>query len=230
MDSFYHNAAFVFRNMKFLLGLPCRFQNLLICEVLFVFFIIGFNQLIEDLSLFQTTMTDSSQNRFPVTETIFMHNSILILRFRVIHNLKSLGSGILGQHFLTFKNVIFLQFFLEPLVDLVLRLGTLYQFQPVTTWSLRILGSDDLDPVAVFNLVFNRNKFAVYSGTHHLISHCAVHTVGKIYRCGTAWKGFYISLRCKTVNTVCKKIQVILQKAHELFIIRHISLPLQDLA
>ena len=158
-----------------------------------------------------------------------MHYGFHILRLGVQAWFKSFGLGILIQHVFTFQDIIFFQFFLKPLVDLVLSLCTLYNLQPVTAWALRILRCDDLNTVAVFDLIFNRNQFTIDSGTYHLISYCTVHAVCKIDRCGTIGKSLNITLGSETVNTVCKKIQVVFQKAHELPVIGHIALPLQDL-
>ena len=56
-----------------------------------------------------------------------------------------------------------------------------------------------------------------------------MYTVRKIDRCGTIRQSLDISLRSKAVNTVRKKIQVILEKAHELPVIGHVLLPFKDL-
>ena len=65
--------------------------------------------------------------------------------------------------FLAFQNIIFLQLFLKPLIDLVLRLGALYHLQPVTAWPLGVLGSDDLNAVTILDPVLNGNQLAVYT-------------------------------------------------------------------
>ena len=56
-----------------------------------------------------------------------------------------------------------------------------------------------------------------------------MYTVSKIDWCRTIRQILDISLWGKTINTVCKQIQVILQKTHELSIVRHILLPFQNL-
>jgi len=136
VDAFYNDTTLALGNMQLLLRFGSSFQNLFICKVLLVFPLIGFYKLIKHLALFQSAVSDSSQNRIPVTETVFMHNGFHVLRLRIKSWLKALGLGILIQHVLTFQDVIFLELFFEPLVDLVLGLCTLYDLQPVTTWSL----------------------------------------------------------------------------------------------
>ena len=71
---------------------------------------------------------------------------------------------------------------------------------------------------------------AIYPGTYHFVSYSTVHAVCKINGGRAVRKGFHISLWSKAVYTVCKQIQIIFQKTHELFIIGHVSLPFQDLA
>ena len=136
MDTFYNDTTFVFGNMQFLLCFPSSLQYLLVCKILLIFFIISFHQLIEDLSFFQTTMADCSQYRIPVTESIFTHNGFQELRFCIDSKFISFGLGILCQHVFAFQDVIFFQFFLEPLIDLILCLCALDKIQPVTARSL----------------------------------------------------------------------------------------------
>ena len=54
-------------------------------------------------------------------------------------------------------------------------------------------------------------------------------TIGKVDGCGTVRQVFHIARRCKAVNTLCKQVQVTFQKTHELPVIGHVPLPLQDL-
>ena len=57
MDTFYDNTTLVLGDMKFLLSLAGCFQNLLICQILLIFFIISFDQLVKNLTFFQSTMS-----------------------------------------------------------------------------------------------------------------------------------------------------------------------------
>ena len=68
-----------------------------------------------------------------------MHYRFHILWLGIYAWFKALGLGILIQHVLTLQDIIFLQFFLKPLVDLILSLCALYDLQPVTAGALRIL-------------------------------------------------------------------------------------------
>ena len=208
----------------------CCLQNFLICKVLLILLVISLYQLIKYLAFLQAAMSNGRQHGIPITEAILVKNRIHILRLGIVGKFKALALGILSQHFLAFQNIIFLQLFLKPLIDLVLRLGTLYHLQPVTAWSLGVLGSDDLNTVTILDPVLNGNQLAVYTGAYHLVSYSTMYAVRKVNRGRTVGKGLYISLRGKAVYTVRKQIQVILKKAHELFIVGHVPLPLQDLA
>ena len=144
MDSLHHNATLALGNMKLFLSFS-SFKNLLICKILLVLLIISFYQFIENLAFLQAAMTNSRQHRIPVTKSIFTHHCLKILRFCIRSNFKSLGFCILGKHLLTLQDIIFLQFLFvtsftfKPLINLVFRLSTLDQFQPVTAGSLGIL-------------------------------------------------------------------------------------------
>ena len=231
MNAPHYNAALALDMMLLVLILRgCCLQNFFICEILFIFFIISFYKLIKYLSLFQSAMSDGGKYRIPVTETIFTKDRVQILSLGVISEFKALTLGILGKHFLALQNIIFLQFFLEPLIDFISGLCALDHLQPVTAWSLRILRSNDFNTVTILDPILNGHQFAIYPGTYHFVSYSTVHAVCKINGGGAVRKGFHISLWSKAVYTVCKQIQIIFQKTHELFIIRHVSLPFQDLA
>ena len=134
------------------------------------------------------------------------------------------------QQFFSFNDIIFFELITEPLVNLVLRLRTFDNRQPVTAWSLGILGCQDLDSVAILDLIINVNKFSVDSGSYHLVTYCRMNCISEINRRGSCRQVLYISIWCKTVNTVGKKIQVTLNGRQEVFVIVHVMLPLQNAA
>ena len=90
MDTFYDNTTLVLGDMKFLLSLAGCFQNLRICQILLIFFIISFDQLVKNLTFFQSTMSYCSKYGIPVTETVFAHNRFQKLWFRINSDLISL--------------------------------------------------------------------------------------------------------------------------------------------
>ena len=118
----------------------------------------------------------------------------------------------------------------EPLVDLVLRLRTLDDLQPVAARTFRVLGCNDLDPVSVVQNMFDRDKFSVDTRADHAVSHCGVHAVRKVDCAGPGRQLLDIACRRETVNIFRKKIEIGFQKGHEFAVIRHILLPLEDLA
>ena len=127
-------------------------------------------------------MSDCRQYRIPVFESVFFLNNLLIFRLDDICNIDTFRSAVRRNHIFTADDIAFLELFLEPLVDLILCLGTLYNIQPVTAWSLGILGCQDLDSVAILNLIINVNKFSVDSGSYHLVTDRTVDRISKIDR------------------------------------------------
>ena len=78
-------------------------------------------------------------------KSIFADNLLLIFRLINICEINSLGFCIGSNQFLAMQYIFFFQFAAEPLVNLVLRLRALDNFQPVTARSLGILRSNDFD-------------------------------------------------------------------------------------
>ena len=74
MDALYYDSALILGYMKLLLLFTGSLKNLLIGKMLLIFFLISFQQFVEDLTFFQSTMSDCCQHRIPVAETIFTHN------------------------------------------------------------------------------------------------------------------------------------------------------------
>ena len=47
-----------------------------------------------------------------------------------------------------------------------------------------VLTGNNVNAVTILNLIIQFHDTAIYSGTHHFISHCCVDSIGKINRCG----------------------------------------------
>ena len=99
---------------------------------------------------------------------------------------------------------------IKPLRDLVFRLRTLYDFQPVTARSAGILRGNDLDPVTVLDHVVDRYQLAVDPRSDHPVADCTVNAVDKVDRRRTGRKIFHIARRCKTVNALGKQVEITL--------------------
>ena len=108
------------------------------------------------------------------------------------------------------KDIFFFKLAPEPLIYLVFRLCTLYYFEPVTAWSLRILGRDYLYLVTIFDDIIYGNKLSVYFCSNHFITDSRMDAIRKVYRCRPFWKILYISRWCKCKYIVRKKIKVTL--------------------
>jgi len=90
------------------------------------------------------------------------------------------------------------------------------------------LTGNNVNAVTILNLIIQFHDTAIYSGTHHFISHCCVDSIGKINRCGAGRKIFYISIWCKAVNSVGIQIQITFNGTQKFLIIIHVMLPFQN--
>ena len=155
-------------------------------------------------------MADRCQHGIPVAERIALHNLILIFRLINVGIDDSLGLAVAVHHLFAPENIILLELGLEPLVDLILSLGALYNIQPVPARPLTVLGGNDLHLVAVLNDIINVHQLAVHPRSNHLVSYRAVDGVCKVNGCGTTWKILDIAGWSETVNAVGKQVQIAL--------------------
>ena len=80
------------------------------------------------------------------------------------------------------------------------------------------------------NFIIDIDQFSVHSGSNHLISNCTMDRISKVNRRRTIRQVLDISLRCKAIHIFCKQIKVTFDQIQEFPVIRHVSLPFQDLA
>ena len=211
IDTFNHNAALGFADADFLfLRLTDGLHDLRISDRFLLRLLILFQHLVHDLALFQTAMSDGCKNRLPVAEAVFTENTFLVFRFDHLCLRNSLHLTVLSNHFLALHNVLFLEFRLKPLIDLILCLGTLDNVQPVAARPLRVLGRNDLNPVAIFNHIVNRHQFSVNSGTNHFISNRTVNAVGKVNGVGAVGQSLHVTARRKTVHALREQVKITL--------------------
>ena len=202
-------------------------EDLLVCHQGFVGLVVLVQEFVYYLPFLES---ESRHDRFPVLKAVFFEHRFLIFRLVYLRQIHSLGSAVRRQHILSADNVFFLEFILKPLLYLVLRLGALYDPYPVPAWSLRILTRQDLYPVSVLDLVIDGHQAPVRLRAYHPVAHRGMNAVRKIYGGGAAGYVFYIALRGKTEHRIGKEIEVVFEKRHKLFIVRHILLPLKNLA
>ena len=207
-----------------------RLHHLFIGDFLLVDLLVLLHHLVDDLAFLQAAMTDGSQDRIPVLEAIFAHHRSLEFRLHDVDGVDRFQLAILGKHFLALQNIFFLEFVLKPLIDFIFGLGALNHIQPVAAGASGILGGNDLDPVAILDLIINGHQLSVYPRADHLVSYGAVYTVGKVDRRRAAGKRLDLSGRRKAVDALRKQIQIAFQQIHKLLIIGHVPLPLQNLA
>ena len=205
-------------------------QNLFIGQFLLVIAVIVFLKPADNLAFLQCAVADGCQYAVPIPEAILMHDGVHVLRGHEACHVNALSLTISVQKLLALRNVLFLALALEPLVDLVLCLSTLDNAQPVAAGAFGVAGGNDLDAVSVLDLIIDGHKLAVDPCAHHLISHGGVNAVGKINGGGTCRQVLYLTGRGEAVYLIREQIQVIFQQVHELTVVRHVLLPLQDLA
>ena len=110
---------------RFLLHLSHLCQKLLVCHLFSLLLLVFLKQLVDNLAFLQTAMTHSSIDCIPVLETILADNFLHKFRFQQITENDLFRFAVTIQHILTADNILFLEFRLEPLIDLVLGLRTL---------------------------------------------------------------------------------------------------------
>ena len=99
------------------------------------------------------------------------------------------------QHVAPSNDVLSALLLLEPLADLFPRVACADNRQPVATWAVRRLGSQDFNDIAILEFVVKRNQFLVHARTDAPVSDIGMDPVGEIQRCGprrqvldlTAW-------------------------------------------
>ena len=101
-----------------------------------MFFLVLFLQPVYHLAFLQSAVSDGCKDCIPVTETIFLLYDLLVFRFQDIEQVDTLTAAIGTDQLFSPDNIVFFKLFLEPLVDLILRLCTLDNVKPVTARSL----------------------------------------------------------------------------------------------
>ena len=118
--------------MNFLtVGFRYFFQNNFICNLFFIFLFVLLQKPVYNLAFFESAVADSRQYGIPVTESVFFLDNLLILRLQNVRQINGLALAVGSDQLLASYNVVFFEFPFEPLVDLILCLGTLDNIQPV---------------------------------------------------------------------------------------------------
>ena len=180
------------------------FQNTFVSQFFSVILTVFFRKTVDDLTFLQSAMSKCCKDRIPVLKAVLFLHDLHIFRFHQSREYKSFCLTVCGEHFLTTYNIFFFEFFLKPLVDLVFRLGTLDDTQPVTARSFGVLRSQDLDSVPVLDLIIDIDQLAIDSGTYHLVADRSMDRIGKVNRRRTVRQVLDISVRCKAVYILCK--------------------------
>ena len=83
MDAFYDNAVPGFGDPHLFFALS-SFHDMLIRDLLLVLLVVLIQKLVNNLSFFQTAMSDRCQCRIPVTKTILTHHTLHVRRFHQV--------------------------------------------------------------------------------------------------------------------------------------------------
>ena len=126
--------------MNLILGcLRDLFHYDLVGDLFFVILAVFFNKTVDHLTFFQAAVSDRRQNRIPVTKSVFFLHDLHVFRLQKISQYKSFRLAVGQHHFFSAYNVFFAELFLEPLIDLILRLCTFDDIQPVPAGTFGIL-------------------------------------------------------------------------------------------
>ena len=79
-------------------------------------------------------------------------------------------------------DILLAAFLFEPLFDLVARLGGLDDLHPVAARAVRLLGGQDRDNIAIFQLAVDRRDAAVDLAASHAVADGGVNRVGEVNR------------------------------------------------
>ena len=101
--------------------------------------LIALEQLIYDLSFLQPAVSERRQCRIPVAEAILCQHPLYILRLQDILQHNSFCLTVVCQNLFAFYNIVFLEFLLEPLCNLIACLRALDDLQPVAAWPTGVL-------------------------------------------------------------------------------------------
>ena len=105
-------------------------------------------------------------------------------------------------------DVLLAAFLLEPLLDLVARLGGLDDLHPVTARTVCLLGGQDLNDIAVFQLAVDRCDTAVQLAAGHAVADCGVNRIRKVDRRCTCRHVDHIALGRKDEYLVREQVNL----------------------
>jgi len=97
---------------------------------------------------------------------------------------------------------------LEPLADLLPGAGRPDDIQPVAARAFGGLAGQDLDDVAVAQLVVERDHAIVDFGAHAAVADVGVDAVGEVHRRGLRRQGFDLALGGEDEDLVLKEVEL----------------------
>ena len=117
---------------------------------------------------------------------------------------------------------------LEPLTDLLARVARGHEVEPVARRAVRALRRDDLDDVAVLQLVVERHEAVVHLGADAGVADLGVDAVGEVERRGAGRHVLHVALGGEDEDLVLEDVE--LDALDELGRVGDVELPLHELA
>ena len=117
---------------------------------------------------------------------------------------------------------------LEPLADPFLGGGALDEVQPVAAWSVRALGGQNLDDLAVLQLVVERDHAAVDLRPDAVVADLGVDAVGEVDRSRVGGQVDHVAAGREDVDLVLEEVD--LDRVEKRLGIPHLVLPLEQAA
>ena len=138
--------------------------------------------LVDDLGQRDAAVADGGvqfvqRTKRELVERVFLHFLVLVKAV-----VQQVGAQLAVQILAAVDDVLLAALLLEPLLDLVARLGRFDDLDPVAARAVRLLGGQDLDDVAVFELAVDRRDAAVDLAAGHAVADRRVDGVGEVDR------------------------------------------------
>ena len=138
--------------------------------------------LIDDLGQHNATVADGRVQLIDRVERELVERVLLHLFVLIKAVIQQVGTQLAVEILLAVDDIFLAAFLLEPLLDLVARLGGLDDLHPVTARTVCLLGGQDLNDIAVFQLTVDRCDTAVQLAAGHAVADCGVNCIRKVDR------------------------------------------------
>ena len=164
--------------------------------------------LIDDLGQHNAAVADGRVQLIDRVERELVERVLLHLFVLIEAVIQQVGTQLAVEILLAVDDIFLAAFLLEPLLDLVARLGGLDDLHPVTARTVCLLGGQDLDNIAVFQLAVDRCDTAVQLAAGHAVADCRVNRIRKVDRRCTCRHVDHIALGRKDEYLVREQVNL----------------------